>query len=276
MNIKSKFALSLIVVTAGLIFSDALTQDADSNTSAAPAGRTGSPGDGLTCTSCHAGTATTSAGLITSNIPVSGYTPGQTYTITASITQAGKTKFGFQVSPQNVAGTKLGTLLVTNTTLTQLVGTGGKYITHKTAGTSFPSGTATWSFDWTAPVAGTGNVTFYGAFNITNSSNTNSGDIIKLSTLQVTENVSTAIAERDKFDFNVYPNPVTDRVYISAGDLNANSAAISIINIQGQAVKTISDFVPGTYINVEELAKGYYIIKIETESGSSFKKIVKN
>jgi hypothetical protein len=165
---------------------------------------------------------------------------------------------------------------VTNSTLTQLVGTGGKYITHKTAGTSFPSGTATWTFNWTAPVAGTGNVTFYGAFNITNSNNLNSGDVIKLSTLLIPEDVSTGIAMAEKADMNFYPNPVTDKLYISGNEAEGSSVKINIINIQGQVVKTISEFQVGSYIDVEDLSEGYYIVRVDTKKQTLVKKIIKN
>ncbi len=123
----------------------------------APAAKTGSPGDGSNCTECHGGTPTTVAGWITSNIPAGGYTPGQTYQITASNQLTGTGKFGFEVSPQNAAGTLLGTLAAG--TNSQLVGS-NKYVTHTSANTS----NSTWTFNWTAPVAGTGQVTFYGAF----------------------------------------------------------------------------------------------------------------
>lgn len=123
----------------------------------APAAKTGSPGDGANCTECHGGTATTTAGQITSNIPASGYVPGTTYQITATnpLTNAGK--MGFEVSPQNVAGNLLGTLVAG--TGSQLVGS-NKYVTHLQANTT----TNTWTFGWIAPAAGTGTVTFYGAF----------------------------------------------------------------------------------------------------------------
>ena len=67
----------------------------------------------------------------------------------------------------------------------QLVGT-GKYITHKTAGTA-GTNSRTWTFDWTAPGIGAGDVTFYGAFLITNSGNNSSGDTTVLSSLAVSE-----------------------------------------------------------------------------------------
>ncbi len=125
--------------------------------SGSPVAKTGSPGDGSDCSSCHGGTATVTAGLITSNIPVAGYTPGQTYQITATNTLTGSGKYGFEVSPQNAGGTQLGTLAAG--TASKLVG-GTKYVTQSTASSS----THIWTFNWTAPVAGTGAVTFYGAF----------------------------------------------------------------------------------------------------------------
>ncbi|HEX8515752.1 MAG TPA: choice-of-anchor V domain-containing protein [Bacteroidia bacterium] len=276
MRKTTKFALSICSVTLGLILTDSFTSPADGNTSAAPAARTGSPADGLNCTSCHTGTAaTTAAGLITSTIPASGYIPGQTYTVTASITQAGKTKFGFEISPQTTTGVKKGTIVVTNTTATQLL-TGGKYITHKTAGTSFPSGTATWSFNWTAPVAGSGDFTFYGAFNITNANGTSSGDIIKLSTLAVTENLSTGVEDLVLGDeINVFPNPVADKMHITSSSLQDAEMTITVININGQVVKKTDKVIMNSFIDLAELATGYYVLKIETEKGVAIKKIIK-
>ena len=191
MKTNYKIPVVLFFVAVALIFIDALNNPTISNNAGAPAGRTGSPGDGgLTCaiSGCHlpGPTPATMAGWITSNIPGTGYVPGSTYTITATATRPGHVEFGFEISPQNNAGTLLGTLVVTNSTETQLVGA-NKYITHKLAGTSGPSGTKTWNFNWTAPVAGTGTVTFYGAFNVTNSNNNSSGDTIYKSTLVVSE-----------------------------------------------------------------------------------------
>ena len=139
--------------------------------SGAPAGYTGSPADGQNCTACHGGTATTASGLISSNIPAAGYTPGTAYTITATLSGSGGK--GFEISPQNTAGTLLGSLTAgSNNHIT-----GIKYVTHNGAVTTSP---AVWSFTWTAPAAGTGSVTFYGAFAITMSTT-------QLSTLVVNE-----------------------------------------------------------------------------------------
>jgi hypothetical protein len=275
MKKTTKFVISICAVTFTLMVTNVLTTDVEGNTSSAPAAKTGSPGDGGSCTGCHSGTATTSPGLITSNIPLSGYVPNQTYTITASVTQSGKTKFGFEVSPQNTSGIKKGTMVITNSTATQLI-SAGKYVTHKTAGTSFSTGTATWSFDWIAPAAGSGDLTFYGAFNITNANGSSSGDIIKLSTLAVTEDLSAGVEDLLVSDqVNVFPNPVQDNLRITSSSLPDAPINISIINIAGQEVKKIEEAAINSVINLEDLAAGYYVLKIETEKGIAIKKIIK-
>jgi len=124
----------------------------------APAGYTGSPGDGKDCSQCHNNSPATTTGWITSTIPAGGYVAGQTYQITATNNITGSGKYGFEISPQNAAGALLGTLTAGSNS--HLVGTGNKYITQSSASSSLK----TWTFSWTAPSAGTGNVTFYGAF----------------------------------------------------------------------------------------------------------------
>ena len=84
MNIYKKTIISSLVLAVGTICISDLLSPAHSNAGGAPIGKTGSPGDGSNCTGCHSGVATTSAGLITSNVPVTGYIPGNTYTITAT------------------------------------------------------------------------------------------------------------------------------------------------------------------------------------------------
>lgn len=138
---------------------------ATSEPTGAPAGKTGSPGDGgATCqaSGCHSGAPTVVPGIITSNVPITGYVGGTTYSIT--VTTSGTGNKGFQVSPQDLTGKLLGTLIAGSGQ--KLVG-GGKYVTHTTPKTS---ATATWTFQWIAPVAGTGDITFYGAFAITDKS----------------------------------------------------------------------------------------------------------
>ena len=166
------FLFSSLLLFTVLIFASFGGDENSDYPSGAPAGYTGSPGDAHNCTSCHNGSASNVNGWITSTIPVDGYTPGNSYTITVTLTGSGQK--GFEVSPQNVSGTLLGTL--TAGTNNHLTGS-GKYVTQNAKTSANP---ATWSFTWTAPAAGTGSVTFYGAFCV-------SKPVTKLSTLVVGE-----------------------------------------------------------------------------------------
>lgn len=157
---KKKITIALFAALAAVVVIDAFNNNVFTYTGGAPTGRTGSPGDGASC-SCH-NSPVAKTGWITSDIPTAGYTPGTTYTLTATCTNANQSKFGFEISPQNSTGTLLGTLIATNTTETKLIGS-GKYITHTSSGAT-GSGSKVWTFQWTAPVAGTGTVTFYGSF----------------------------------------------------------------------------------------------------------------
>ncbi|MEI6767171.1 MAG: Reeler domain-containing protein [Bacteroidota bacterium] len=130
----------------------------------APVGKTGSPGDASNCTSCHDATMRKVDNHITSDAVNNVYTPGQTYTITAKMSGVETVKrIGFEVSPQNVAGKLLGTLTLTDAEKTQLLDK-GKYITHTNKGSLVTGGMGSWTFKWTAPAAGAGDVVFYGSF----------------------------------------------------------------------------------------------------------------
>jgi hypothetical protein len=215
---KLKVIISIAALTIGLMFYQTVTDSntALSNTGGAPAGRAGDPAGGSqTCrNSCHSSGPAPIAqtGWITSNIPVSGYTAGSTYTITATITRAGHSKFGFEVSPQSTAGVVKGTLTVTSSQ-THLTSGNTNYITQSSTGTS-GTGSKSWTFNWTAPATGQGPVTFYGAFNATNSNNSDTGDSIFTSTLVVSECAVT-----------VAPGTITGSTTICSGSSNTYSIA---------------------------------------------------
>ena len=185
------FASITVIITIIMAFTSGIDTGHSSlkNSSGVQSGCSGDPASGSTnCTGCHSGPAAQlQADWITSDIPGSGYVPDVTYTITATATGMGHTKFGFQVSPQNSSGTILGTLV--NTGSETKLTSNQKYITHTSMGTS-GSGSKAWTFNWTAPAPGSGEVTFYGAFNIANGNNSSSGDTIMLSTLSVKESAT--------------------------------------------------------------------------------------
>jgi hypothetical protein len=181
-----KILLVTFIMAAALIIADAFTQEAHTYSSGSPGNYSGSPGDGnLTCANgCHGGTAISQAGIITTDVPAAGYTPGSSYTITLTVSYMTRLRYGFELSAENAAGTSLGTF---SHPTTDTRGVAGTHATHTSSGTSAPLGSKTWTLTWTAPAAGSGPVTFYGAFNATNSNNSSSGDQILKSTTTVQE-----------------------------------------------------------------------------------------
>ncbi len=255
------------------------TKEVEAYTSGAPISRTGSPGDGASCTSCHSGVPTTLAGMITSNIPGTGYMPGNTYTITATITVASINKFGFEISPQSSTGVLKGTLVITNPTTTKLIGS-GKWVTHQSAGTA-GAGTKSWSFNWVAPALNQGPVTFYGAFNATNSNGASSGDQIFLSTLAVQQDASAGIFTPVAYemDLNIYPNPVSDILNLGFG-INEDGAYIIIMDITGKQIMQFErpELVKGENrlsFDVSELSPGTYFLSVQSGENRSMKKFIR-
>lgn len=126
------------------------------------------------CSGCHGGSSSTSTvdsitlTEVSSGNRVSKYTPGVAYTIkfygsnTASLS-----KFGFQVNPSKGTISSPATNSKITTTFwqhsTPISGTSGKYIINAV---------------WTAPAAGSGNITFQSWLNAVNGDNSTSGDAV--------------------------------------------------------------------------------------------------
>lgn len=223
----------------------------------APAdGRTGSPGDGgKTCYSggCHFGVPSDATGIISSNVPAEGYTPGNSYTVT--VTVDGASKKGFCVSPQAIDGTQMGTLTA---------GAGnsvsGKYVTHTGFKTTNP---AVWTFTWVAPAKGSGAVDFYGAF-------VNSTSTTRKSKISITEKVAAGINENAALTrLSIYPNPAVSRVINLGFDLKvASNIRISLLDMQGKEVSLLQQSFQnaGAFSNsydLPSLNSGIYFIRIE-------------
>jgi len=72
-------------------------------------------------------------------------------------------------------------------------------------------------------------------------------------------------------NIKIHPNPVADILTIET----PQPAVIEIINIEGQLIKTLSANGNKTNIDVSAFQSGVYFIKIQTEDGIAFKKVVK-
>lgn len=263
-RISYKLLIVLIIGTGAWL---AVSSDnAHSFSAGAPPGYCDAPASpGSTCFTCHnTGPApATIPGLITSNIPVNGYTPGNTYTITATITGVGHNRFGFEISPQDLNGNLVGSMsdLGSETTFQQA----GTYITHS-SNSVLNNDIKTWQFEWIAPTAGSGNVTFYGAFNISNNDGSYTGDTIVLSTAIFPEDSGLYVADENPF--------VTTSVFTYSGKLFVKSVAaetkrIRLIDYNGKICWESGDIYSESYQSEVQfelpgsLTTGIYVVSLE-------------
>ncbi|HSQ61114.1 MAG TPA: choice-of-anchor V domain-containing protein [Acidobacteriota bacterium] len=175
-----------------------LAPDAAAYSDVPPTGRTGAPGE-TTCASCHGDLNDGQGTLALEGMP-SSYVPGQQYSLTVSLTRAAATRWGFEVTSLFTTGSAYaGTLAAPSTRTLFQTKTGKGYVSHTTtlgedgtyAGTS--NGPVIWRFDWTAPAAGAGNVTFYlVGVAADNDADAGPGDLVYTTSVAVTEGAVTA------------------------------------------------------------------------------------
>ncbi|MDR7208489.1 T9SS type A sorting domain-containing protein [Flavobacterium piscis] len=72
-------------------------------------------------------------------------------------------------------------------------------------------------------------------------------------------------------NLTVYPNPVSEQLYISSDNQKVKS--VTIYNLSGSVVKNISNEVES--IDVSDLATGNYLVRVTTDQGTTTKKIIK-
>ncbi|WP_225035694.1 VPS10 domain-containing protein [Winogradskyella sp. SM1960] len=88
---------------------------------------------------------------------------------------------------------------------------------------------------------------------------------IDMSTLSI----RSEIVYNDTIKF--YPNPTRNSFSVKS---DANLSAVTIYNLAGQKVKTINH--PNGEINVNELASGVYMVKVQTSNGTLTKRLIKS
>ena len=70
----------------------------------------------------------------------------------------------------------------------------------------------------------------------------------------------------------IYPNPANDFIHIKTEEINVN---IKIINISGQKILEKNNVQNGEQININNLESGVYIVKISSNNGIAFRKLIK-
>jgi len=279
---KKKIAIALMTLMMGGLLYFSNIENSKAYYYGPLAGYTGSPYDGKTCdySNCHnSHPLQGSKPWISSNVPAAGYSPDSVYTITAKAVQIGFTSFGFEISPQNASGKELGTLININPSQTQITST--KYI-EQTQYSYQGTDSVVWTFQWKAPAAGTGSVTFYGAFNCGKGNSVPTGSYVYTATLTIPENVDAGISalENAKTSFSLFPNPAKGQVNITYMLQRTSDVEINIYGIDGKKISTLINTM-GTegeqkhlLLLPSEIKSGIYIIQLIANGKSTMQRII--
>lgn len=236
--------------------------------------RNNGPGTNGTCGSCHGG----GAGTTTINISLAEkatgtaangvYKPGVVYTVTLSGNNPNLPFFGFQLSAATATNQQAGAFgnlgadkHISNLSSLQIV-------EHSTNIAKI-NGAYVATFDWTAPAAGKGTVTFYGIINGVNDDNGTNGDRTSApAAISLTEHPGqTAIDDLDQYnDLKLYPNPATDALHIRSESIANGKYDIRILDINGRTVFYNSErlnFSAGWAVSLKSLKPGVYFLRVE-------------
>jgi hypothetical protein len=281
---KKKIAIvSISLWVIGLFYFSGISKSIAHDTGA-PAACTGSPFDIQTCdvNSCHNSHPLQSPQpWITSNVPVTGYVQNTIYTIIAKAVTIGDGSFGFEISPQTLTGAPLGTLIA-NPPTTQIVAFGAlQYMTH-TINSYQGTDSVVWTFQWKAPVAGSGSVKFYGAFNCGNGNSVATGTFVYPATLVIPESSGDGIntIENEQTFFSVFPNPAGKYVNITYTLKQAQMVEINIYAMDGRKISTLSNNMENEGEHTQtssfpsEIKPGIYLIQLVTNNQSNFQRII--
>ena len=159
---------------------------------------------------------------------------------------------GFEVTcEENTNNTKAGLFGTSDPINTQFTNNSNA-VTHTAAGNSLN----TWNLTWEAPIAGTGDITFYGAFiEAGYPIGNNQGDLFNSTTVSFNEaivNSTINLSEENNFTFNSVSKTIE---VIDNSDL-------SVFSLEGKLVLSSNK----KHINLSHLPNGTYIIKSENNT----------
>ncbi len=99
-------------------------------------------------------------------------------------------------------------------------------------------------------------------------------DVITLKFSNVTVGIKSEVMSQSTV--SIYPNPCSDKLFISVTDKDIDKTEITIINSLGETVFVQKLLSPEQYIEIGHLAKGIYVVQILNGQSSGSKKLIIN
>lgn len=245
--------------------------------------RTGSPIANGNCSNCHFGGdfgTSVLAQLLKDSALVDNYIPGETYQFRISIPTTVKPgSYGFQavaLTGETNASAGAFSNIPVNTQITTL--NERDYLENSQR---LPD--STYLIDWVAPEAGTGDVRFYVAGNAVNNAIGSSGDdpAVLDQALTISESTVNSLFRKTALqpDWQVFPNPVTDQLFLRLASPKRQLYTVRIVDMQNRILQKVSwSVASGTQnwrTNMENLVPGIYLVQLIDENQVYSRKIIK-
>ncbi len=87
------------------------------------------------------------------------------------------------------------------------------------------------------------------------------------------DNVNINEANAGFGSINVYPNPANSLLHINVNTINGENATLTLYNVLGEQVAVTTTNNSRATINVSNMAKGMYLLKINTSNGTTTRKV---
>lgn len=269
-----KLSLSGFGLVATFILISAINKPTSSG---APSASTGGGGE-QTCamSTCHDDNSINS-GTAQLSVEIADMVKvGEDATIKVKIKDAGKTRFGFQVTALDESNTKVGEFIISDNERTQILGGNNsfpnrQYLTYTYLGTIDTDGEAEWEAKWKSTIKG--KVTFYVAGISANNDGQDKGDFTYTTSKSITvaeASKITKITNSKEVTFNL-----SNSLLIITNPYFNYIKTITITDIQGKILftKTINNADASTKIKLPELSTGVVIATIQTSTGILTKKL---
>jgi hypothetical protein len=135
-----------------------------------------------------------------------------------------------------------------------------EHSTPQTSGNSF-------EVEWTAPLAGTGDVKFYAGGNAVNLNTESTGDGAKTAQLTVTEEIPNSVKnELQLSGFAIFPNPVQEVLHFNINSRYSGLFDLQITDVNGKMVQVqkleLHEGQNNSEVNVKNLENGLYLINL--------------
>ncbi|GAB5553111.1 MAG: hypothetical protein Sapg2KO_27020 [Saprospiraceae bacterium] len=245
--------------------------------------RTGSPVANGNCSNCHFGEdfgTSAVAQFLKDSVEVDAYIPGETYQFRISIpTRVKPSSYGFQaVALTGESNTSAGDFsnLPANLQVTTI--NDRDYLEHSQR---LPD--STYTIDWVAPEAGTGDVRFYAAVNAVNNASASNGDdpaVLEQALTIVESTVNSTFNPDDlRLQWSVFPNPLQSQLFVTLEVAKRQDYTVRVVDMQNRTLQSEQwSVTPGTQswmTSTENLVPGIYLVQLISDGQVFSRRVIK-